>query len=774
MPKKLIATLTLLIITFVAAMAKDVMRYHRYTVENGLLQNYATTFAQDKDGYIWIGSRSGLCRFDGSRFTPFNVTKDGTKIGWVRKIRIGQDGHTLKMKINNQKFVTFNPKTREMVYTKPVDLGTQEPPKEIVSYDDEGLLLHHNGQEFRIPYSGATLKAVPRCENFIDRQGNLWVSFDNAVYQITFTSADYNIYNNVRDAAETIYGNDVRALLRLSDGTTLVASKDKRIAHYDIHGAFMGYLNRQGQWQTAPTEFLESAYKMVQDKWGRVWLGLRVAGLVCIENIGTSQQRLHQWTVTTTPQMQSDAIFDMYLSPMTSQLWIATWGKGVAVAQLKGDASLLEWQRPLTTKTEGDLKVRMITALGDTLAVCATTGLYLYKADGTLLSHVGDMDISSIVRIGSTTYVGGYGQGLFTLDAKNEIHPMDIPGLGDCIYSMCAMANDQIMIVNPDRMVLFDTRRGSVRYFDDEFFGMNMSFSEMAPMVDGQWLTMGLTGGLLQMPSVESHKAYAPQLMFDYENRTLGMGEVLRLRVCAMDYRLPRTVSYAWRERGTKEWNYLEYGEDEVDVSWFMPGKHVIEFRSTDATGIWTENITQVEIYVWPSWWQWMIIVSLLLAVAVIAVLCWKVTHPRHLTSSDTAIETATDIFPSAPDVTPYDRQLAQKLVECIESEIDNADFGVDQLAQRMGMSRSQLYSQCNETLDKTPATFILEIRLKRAMQLIEMRQMRVSEVAYSVGFTDPKYFTKVFKKRVGMTPTQYAASVGPKEDAAAAVSSLS
>lgn len=37
---------------------KGVMRYRRYTTADGLLQNYATTFAQDKDGYIWIGSRS--------------------------------------------------------------------------------------------------------------------------------------------------------------------------------------------------------------------------------------------------------------------------------------------------------------------------------------------------------------------------------------------------------------------------------------------------------------------------------------------------------------------------------------------------------------------------------------------------------------------------------------------------------------------------------------------------------------------------------------------
>lgn len=66
-----------------------------------------------------------------------------------------------------------------------------------------------------------------------------------------------------------------------------------------------------------------------------------------------------------------------------------------------------------------------------------------------------------------------------------------------------------------------------------------------------------------------------------------------------------------------------------------------------------------------------------------------------------------------------------------------------------MGMSRSQLYSQCKDTLDKTPAAFILEIRMKRAMQLMETHDLRVNEIAYRVGFTDPKYFAKVFKNEL-------------------------
>ena len=113
---------------------KGVMRYRRYTTADGLLQNYATTFAQDKDGYIWIGSRSGLCRFDGNRFVPFNLTADGKKIGWVRRIRVDKDGHALLMKINNDKFVSYNPATRTLTpLSEKIELGDQKLPAAVFS-----------------------------------------------------------------------------------------------------------------------------------------------------------------------------------------------------------------------------------------------------------------------------------------------------------------------------------------------------------------------------------------------------------------------------------------------------------------------------------------------------------------------------------------------------------------------------------------------------------------------------------------------------------------
>ena len=752
--------ISFLLLAVINTNAKEVMHYRRYTTADGLLQNNATTFAQDKDGYIWIGTRSGLCRFDGHHFEPFHITADGKKIGWIRKIRIDGDGKTLVMKINNQKFVKFNPATRQLTpINGSLNLGDQRPPKDVLDYTAQGLLLHHNNQDFSISYSGKAAYEIFHCENFIDRQGNIWANFDNAVYQITFSETNHNIYNNVGDEAGTPFLADIRCITRLKDGTFVVGTKGKEIVRYDGNGKYLGCLNANGQWQGAHTVFIESAYNIQEDSHGRLWIGMRTAGLACIEKTANASQCMYVYNHNTMPELPSDQVFDIHLSEKTGWLWIGTWGNGIAIIDTR-HASL----RPDNIRTampkishETSTRVRRICEIGDSMAVCTTNGIYLYDRHGRYLKHAGDMDVSGIVCMNGKTYIGAYSQGAFVMDSKGAIEPMDVPGLGDCIHAIAGSVNNQLIFTNPDRIVAYDTKRGSTRFFDNVFFGENVAFSEMQPLFINNKIITGLTSGILEMPLTAPKSTYLPTIHIPQARTILGIGETMKVKPTIIDFRIPRMVSYAWREKGDSLWHYMTGEMDEVEVSWFMPGVHTLEFCSTEATGAWTENVTEADFYVAPSWWQWLIILIITAFIIVIIYLAYKVTHPTLIATSDTTVDTATDIFPSAPDVTPYDKELAQKLVDNIEKEISNPDYSVDQLALDMGMSRSQLYSHCKDTLDKTPAAFILEIRMKRAMQLIETRQLRVSEIAYMVGFTDPKYFAKVFKKRVGMSPTQYA-----------------
>ena len=95
------------------------------------------------------------------------------------------------------------------------------------------------------------------------------------------------------------------------------------------------------------------------------------------------------------------------------------------------------------------------------------------------------------------------------------------------------------------------------------------------------------------------------------------------------------------------------------------------------------------------------------------------------------------------------------KLRGFIEAEINNADLSIDDLCRRMAMSRMQLHRKIKALTDRSTALYIRSIRLQRARQLLTTADINVSEVAYQVGFDDPKYFSRVFAEEFGVTPSE-------------------
>jgi YesN/AraC family two-component response regulator len=102
--------------------------------------------------------------------------------------------------------------------------------------------------------------------------------------------------------------------------------------------------------------------------------------------------------------------------------------------------------------------------------------------------------------------------------------------------------------------------------------------------------------------------------------------------------------------------------------------------------------------------------------------------------------------------------EFARKAVEVVEKHIANADFSVDDWARELGMSRTTLYKRILTVTGKTPIGFIRSFRMKRAAQLLEKTRHNVAEVAYMVGFNNPKYFARYFKEVYGRLPSVYQA----------------
>ncbi len=100
------------------------------------------------------------------------------------------------------------------------------------------------------------------------------------------------------------------------------------------------------------------------------------------------------------------------------------------------------------------------------------------------------------------------------------------------------------------------------------------------------------------------------------------------------------------------------------------------------------------------------------------------------------------------------DEQFMQKIVEAVEQNLPDPGFSVDDLSYHVGLSRAQLYRKLEGLINQTPSDFVRTYRLQRAHQLLEKKHSP-SQVCYQVGFRDPSYFSKCFRKQYGVTPQQ-------------------
>ncbi|MDR1557786.1 MAG: response regulator [Tannerellaceae bacterium] len=113
-------------------------------------------------------------------------------------------------------------------------------------------------------------------------------------------------------------------------------------------------------------------------------------------------------------------------------------------------------------------------------------------------------------------------------------------------------------------------------------------------------------------------------------------------------------------------------------------------------------------------------------------------------------------VEPSRITVNSLDKQLIKRALEYTEANISNPGFSVEELSRELGMSRVHLYKKLSSLSGKTPIEFIRVVRLKRAAQLLQESRLTISEIAYEVGFNNPKYFRKYFKDEFGVLPSQY------------------
>jgi len=111
---------------------------------------------------------------------------------------------------------------------------------------------------------------------------------------------------------------------------------------------------------------------------------------------------------------------------------------------------------------------------------------------------------------------------------------------------------------------------------------------------------------------------------------------------------------------------------------------------------------------------------------------------------------------PVSPVLSEADQRLLKEITEAIEQHMIDSDFNVTTLQETIGIGGKQLYRKLKAMTGMTPVEYIRDMRMKKAALMLNEGKFSVSEVMYTVGFSNSSYFSKCFSKVFGMTPTEY------------------
>ena len=107
-------------------------------------------------------------------------------------------------------------------------------------------------------------------------------------------------------------------------------------------------------------------------------------------------------------------------------------------------------------------------------------------------------------------------------------------------------------------------------------------------------------------------------------------------------------------------------------------------------------------------------------------------------------------------EVKGNDELLMERIMKAVNKNLSNSDFNVDMLTQEVGISRAQLHRKMKEMTGISTSEFIRNIRLEQAARLLREQKINVTQVAYTVGFSNLAHFSTIFRKHFGVSPSEY------------------
>ena len=377
--------------------------------------------------------------------------------------------------------------------------------------------------------------------------------------------------------------------------------------------------------------------------------------------------------------------------------------------------------------------------------------------------------------------------------------------------------NGHLWITTQNGLSVYDPKTHIFsNYFENEGLTNHHFYWNSATSDDAGIIYMGSEGGLIEVlgentESKPNGKLVFTHLMVDNQDVTAGSDYLLEdisiassiqlresnrsfsIAFSALDYGNEDQAMFSYRMKGLEdEWTPLMHGEHSVRYNALPAGRYTFEVKYVSPLSAEQYQTASIEVIVnpafWNSWW-FRLLLSILLVVLIIYIYNrWAVRlkqkeaeqllspirkvleeseDPHQLQSRIQNIldnqerykqSVTKSVEADKEAVLKSNKPFMERVMEIMEANYANSDFGVQEFCDALGMSRTVASKHLNAQVGVPAGQFIRNYRLNMAKELLSAKtgNRNITEVAYKVGFNDPKYFTRCFTKMFGMSPSSF------------------
>ena len=780
--------LSFLFLLFIITGKADTVQMVRYGIDEGLSDEHVTGILQDDEGMVWMSTWNGLNRFDGYNFARVGST--GPAVLHIKNMFLGRDGN-IWCSMDGDRYYCFILKD----YTwKSVD-SKQWQTEQRYSKNTWTKLTERDSLVLR--------QAGLADESYIrrDRQGNIWVVFHY--------DGVAKLVHNYRPATSFagIEHVNARAIMTDAQGRIWLATKEDkclRLCHGD--GTLMGWINSNGKLSRKSVPFGAMAYCLLEDKKGHVWIGTKHDGLFRLTPADNETWHIQRIDIG------AESIYDLAQDDR-ERIWVGTQKEGLLLIEKpysENPYSII----PKGYPTENGRFVRKLLVGSNGVLFCATNnGLVtsrLKDKEMTFALHQhhperanslsgypvvqlaegesGEIYVCSNCGIDRVTSANGtYNDSQFEQIYHSE----------NILVSMAVHAN-KIIAVNNNNVALLNTDGHEVATLNTNYWTKQCRFSEATPLrlADGRWIFGHEDGTFVSDEQDWTAKYQLPRIVFSSlrkANEAIDVSVVVcdtlvlepqnrqfSLTYATLDYADNSHIRYRTR-LDDGQWNNM--GTNRVITFFDMhPGNHILQVQSTDAYGRWSDYTKTMIIIVKPTFWEtpWATLLYVLLIIIVAVAIAYTIFYIRslrrqqqetlesylalleknhnaehqHVVQNDDKIA---DEPKNKVIKNQFDEAFMRRVIKYVEANLANSDANVTDMASAAAVSSASLYRKMNTLLGVSPANFLQEARLTHAAKLLlKEDNVSVADVACKCGFDNRKYFSKCFKKRYGMSPSDY------------------